>query len=259
MQRLREQSKGVSIVPEVSSSLDLPPSYRLVALREAGDAYAHACHVAAEAGAGTFVWVRRFDLLEMAVVLAPAEPLATARRAFYVGMIALADAVASHCPPEKALTFDWPGTLRLDGARIGGGRLGWPLRCREAAIPDWLVFSSMLIAAKVGPEEAGPTPLSTSFEDEGFDPRARENVAESFARHLLLNFNRYESDGFVPVATHYLRHLAQQYGAAHPLIGDNGDLLLQDANGTGHRRRLPIVPRLRKPSWRDPETGAVRF
>ena len=36
--------------------------------------------IAAKEGAGTLVWVGRFDLVEFAVVLEPDEPLATARR-----------------------------------------------------------------------------------------------------------------------------------------------------------------------------------
>src|SRR5438552_5681659 len=106
--------------------LDLPPPYRLVALREVGDAFAHAVAVAAEEGAGTLVHVGRFDLAEFAVVLEPEEPLATARRALYAGLCALADALAVHAPPEKPLTFDWPDAVRVDGGLVGGARLAWP-------------------------------------------------------------------------------------------------------------------------------------
>ena len=62
-------------------TLDLPPPFKLVTLREVGDAFSHAASVASEAGAGTLVYVGRFDLAEFAVVLEPEEPLETARRA----------------------------------------------------------------------------------------------------------------------------------------------------------------------------------
>ena len=42
----------------MEQTLDLPPGYTLVGLREAGDAFAHGCTIAAEAGAGTLIWVR---------------------------------------------------------------------------------------------------------------------------------------------------------------------------------------------------------
>jgi len=89
----------------------------LVALRELGDAFAHACEIAAEAGAGTLVWVRRYDLVEFAVVLEPDEPLKSARRAFFAGMNAVADAIAAHCPPEREVSFDWPDAIIESFAR----------------------------------------------------------------------------------------------------------------------------------------------
>src|SRR5215218_10829664 len=118
-------------------SLTLPPAYALVSLREHADAFEHACRIAPEAGAGTFLRVRRFDVVEFAVVLEPDEPLAGARRAVFAGMVALADAIAAFAPPEKPITVAFPTTLRFDGARIGGGRLGWPDDGREDRIPDW--------------------------------------------------------------------------------------------------------------------------
>lgn len=244
---------------DVTPALDLPPPYTLITLREIGDAHAHACKVAPQAGAGTFVWARRYDVLDIAVVLEPDEPLAAARRAFFVGMTALADALAAHCPPERALGFDWPDTITLDGARIGGGRLGWPGNCREKDDPAWLVFSAMLIAANPGPKETDLAPFSTSFEDEGFGPRACESVAESFARQLLLYFDKYESDGFAPIAASYLGRLASPGEGAQRSIGENGDLLVADKNRGGKRGRRALVPALRAPAWLDPETGSVRL
>jgi len=92
--------------PSSKPALDLPPPFRLVTLREVGDAFAHATHVAGEEGAGTLVYVGRFDLVEFALVLEPDEPLKTARRALYAGLAALADALAVHAPPELPIAFD---------------------------------------------------------------------------------------------------------------------------------------------------------
>src|SRR5215510_11544052 len=104
-------------------ALDLPPLFRLVTLREVGDAMAHATAVAAKEGAGTLVHVGRFDLAEFAVVLEPDEPLRQARRAVYAGAVALADALAVHAPPERPIAFDWPDAIRVDGGLVGGVRL----------------------------------------------------------------------------------------------------------------------------------------
>src|SRR3954464_6316875 len=108
-----------------ATALDLPPGFRLVTLREVGDAFAHAKANAAELGAGTLVFVGRFDMSEFAVVLEPDEPLMTARRAFYAGMCALADTLAAHAPPEKPIEFVWPDAIRIDGGLVGGGQFAW--------------------------------------------------------------------------------------------------------------------------------------
>ena len=110
------------VVAPFAPALDLPPPFRAVALREVGDAFAHAKLIAADAGAGTLVHVGRFDLAEFAVVLEPEEPLCTARRALYAGLAALADALAACAPPEKPISFDWPDAIRIDGGLVGGAR-----------------------------------------------------------------------------------------------------------------------------------------
>src|SRR5258705_13712871 len=86
-------------------TLDLPPPFRLITLREVGDAFAHAGSVASEAGAGTLVYVGRFDLAEFAAVLQPEGPLETPRRALSAGLAALADALPAHGPPERPIPF----------------------------------------------------------------------------------------------------------------------------------------------------------
>src|SRR3954451_12482614 len=121
-------------------ALDLPPGFRLVTLREVGDAFAHAQQIAAEEGAGTLVFVGRFDLVEFALVLEPDEPLRSARRAHYAAMVALADALAVHAPPEKPIGFAWPDAILVDGGLVGGGRLAWPDGTPEDEPPPWLVF-----------------------------------------------------------------------------------------------------------------------
>src|ERR1043166_9064813 len=100
--------------------------------------------IAPEAGAGTLVYVGRFDLAEFAVVLEPDEPLRTARRAIYLGMTALLDALLAYSPPEKAVESGWPDAIHVDGGLVGGGRLGWPPGAAEDEPPDWLVFGAMI-------------------------------------------------------------------------------------------------------------------
>jgi len=234
-------------------TLDLPPPFRAVALREAGDAFAHAIRIAADAGAGTLVHVGRFDVAEFAVVLEPEEPLRTARRALYAGLTALADALAALAPPEKPIGFDWPDAIRVDGGLLGGGRLAWPAGADEKAPPQWLVFGAVIRTAATGVEEPGLHPLAATLDAEGFDPSSGR-LLESFARHLMVVVDAWQQDGFAEIARSYLSRLASEKGA-HRDIDENGDLLVRRAGRTKAERR-PLVPALTTPSWLDPATGS---
>jgi biotin-(acetyl-CoA carboxylase) ligase len=241
----------------LAQTLDLPPPFRLVALREAGDAMTHAVKVAAEEGAGTLVHVGRFDLSEFAVVLEPDEPLRTARRVFYAGAAALADALAVHAPPEKPIEFDWPDAVRIDGGLVGGVRLAWPEGADEDAAPPWLVFGAMIRTVAMGENEPGLRPLSSALEDEGFDGLTSGRLVESFARHLMTAIDGWQETGFDEIARNYLLRLAPEKGARRS-IAENGDLLVNwMASAKTDRRSL--IEALAMPSWLDPNTGGPRL
>jgi biotin-(acetyl-CoA carboxylase) ligase len=240
----------------IAPTLDLPPPFRLVALREVGDAMTHAVSVAAEAGAGTLVHVGRFDLAEFAVVLEPDEPLKTARRALYAGSAALADALAVHAPPEKPIEFVWPDAIHVDGGLVGGVRLAWPKGADEEATAPWLVFGAMIRTVAMGEHEPGLRPLSAALEDEGFDDFASDRLVESFARHLMAAIDAWQDRGFGEVAKNYLARLAPEKGARRS-IADNGDLVVSWM-ASGRTERRTLVEALGKPSWLDPKTGGPK-
>lgn len=234
--------------------LDLPPPFRLITLREVGDAFQHAQHIAAEEGAGSLVWVGRFDLVEFAVVLEPDEALNLARRTIYAGMIALGDALAAHAPPEKSLEFRWPDAVHVDGALVGGGRLAWPADASEEARPDWLVFGAMIRTASLNDAEPGLYPLSSALADEGFDLDGGRLV-ESFARQLMLRIDAWQEHGFASIARDYVSRLASK--SVHAIIAENGDLLMrQFGDSEPHRRALASA--LEQATWFDPQTRGPR-
>jgi biotin-(acetyl-CoA carboxylase) ligase len=241
--------------PSPKPVLDLPPPFRLVTLREVGDAFAHAMRNAGQEGAGTLVYVRRFDLAEFAVVLEPEEPLRMARRALYAGLVAVADALAVHAPPERPINFDWPDAILVDGALVGGARLGWPQGALEAEPPDWLVFGAMIRTAVVGDEEPGLRPLSSALEEEGFDDLGSGPLVESFSRHLMAALDAWQAHGFGEIGKNYLARLPAISGVRRELA-ENGDLLIRRMNGEEERR--PLAPALAQPSWLDAATGVPR-
>lgn len=249
----------VSRAAQAEKLLDLPPGYTLVPLREHGDAFAHGCSIASEAGAGTMVWVRRYDLVEFAVVLEPDEPLLSARRAFFAGMNATADAIAAHCPPERQVQFIWPDTILFDGGILGGGRLGWPAGCRESEVPDWLVFGVILRAAdmaQVGETEAAS---GVALLNEGFEMVDTEAMIGSFARHLLTAFDQWNEQGFDPVARDYLSRLSGKGGNEQRGIDTNGDLLIRIPGAKGPVTRTGLVDALAKAAWYDPDYRAPKL
>ena len=237
-------------------ALDLPPPFRLVTLREVGDAFAHAKSVAAAEGAGTLVYVGRFDLVEFAVVLEPEEALKTARRAIYAGLAALADALAVHAPPERPINFDWPDAIRVDGGLVGGGRLAWPPGADENEPPAWLVFGAMIRTVALGAEEPGLRPLSAALEEEGFDDLGSGALVESFARHFMVAIDAWQESGFGEVAKSYLARLAPESGVRRD-IDDNGDLLVRRLGKVDVERRS-LERALAEPSWLDPASGGPR-
>ena len=239
------------------TDIRLPPPFRLAPLREVGDAFAHAKTTAAESGAGTLVFVGRFDLSEFAVVLEPDEPLRTARRTFYVCMAALAETITAHAPPEADIRIDWPGSISVNRGLVGGGQIAWPDRADENAPPDWLVFGAMIRLVSMTGTDAGVHPLSAALEDEGFTELGAERLMESFARHLMVMLDLLQEQGFAAVAKSYLQRLAPESGIRRD-IDENGDLLLRRTGATGIERRL-LVPALATPSWLDPVTRGPRL
>lgn len=239
-----------------SRSLDLPPLFRSVFLREVGDAFAHAKNAAGELGAGTLVYVGRFDVCEFAVVLEPDEPLADARRAFYAGMAALHDALSVAAPPESPVSIAWPDAVHVNGGLIGGGRMAWPEGANEGEPPEWLVFGASVRLVALGSGDAGLQPLVTALEEEGFDDVGADRLVESFARHLMFSLDAWRAGEFPSVISTYLKHLTVEKGATAS-IDRNGDLLLR-WRGQNHPDRLGLAEALRAPSWLDPATGALR-
>jgi len=233
----------------------LPPPFTLVTLREVGDAFAHALGIAPEQGAGTLTFVGRFDLAEFAVVLEPDEPLRTARRALYMGMAALIDALLAHAPPEKPVEIDWPDAIRVDGGLIGGGRLGWPQDAREDEPPDWLVFGGMIrMVSMTG--DPGLHPMAAALEEEGFTDVAAAELVGSFARHLMVHTDAWQEHGFGAVAKEYLQRLPRDRGLRRD-IDENGDLLVRRM-GKVEVERKKLLPLLAAPSWLDPKTRGPR-
>lgn len=249
----------MSSLSEAERAFDLPPGYKLVSLRERGDAFAHGLAIAGEAGAGTLVCVGRYDLVEFAVVLEPDEPLVLARRALFAGMNAIGDAIAAHCPPEREVSFAWPDAVFFDKGLVGGVRLGWPQDCGEDDVPAWLVLGVMLRAADMHESETDSTPWGTSLMGAGFKMVETEALIGSFARHLMTAFDQWNERGFEPLAAAYLARLSKTEDNGRRGIDRNGDLLIDTPSGGEGRVRMSLLDDLAQVAWYDPGLGGPKL
>lgn len=240
----------------LTPELALPPPFTAIRLREVGDAFAHAVTIAPEKGAGTLVHVGRFDLAEFAVVLEPDEPLLKARRTFYAGMAALADALAAHAQPDTSITIDWPDSLLVNKGLVGGGRLAWPHDIAEDQTPEWLVFGGMIRTVSMSGVEPGLNPLVTALEEEGFTDVLSTHLVESFARNFMRIVDSWQESGFAAVTKSYIERLPREQSVRRD-IDENGDLMLRRM-GKVDVTRQKLLPRLAQPAWFDPATRGPR-
>src|SRR5690606_3453208 len=103
-------------------NLRLPPVFDLH-LPAAGDPSARARGHAGGLGAGAFAPAVAQCELRCAVVLEPDPAGPPAFGVLLAAGLALGDALAGLGPPNLVLEHDWPATLRIGGARVGGVRL----------------------------------------------------------------------------------------------------------------------------------------
>ncbi len=227
-----------------ATRLFLPPPFSQHRLDE-GCVLKEAVRRAPEDGAGTLVWRLDDSIWSAAVVFEPEQPLAEARMAFFVGMAALADALAAHCPPERGVRFAFPDGILYDGARLGGGRFVTPPACAENEVPEWLVFGAELIAARNMPDP-GRFPESTSLKEEEFEsPQA---VLESFASYLMLYFDRWTHNGVTAVTERYLARIdPPMLSGTRSIEGGN----LVERTPSGAERRIGLAEGLAACRWRD--------
>lgn len=233
-----------------------PPLITPFRLRERQDALAEAVRGASGAGddyrgAGSLFYVGRFELIEFAVVLEPVEPLMLARKIFYAGMNAVADALSVLSPPEKPITFHYPGSLYFDGALVGGGRLATPAGCGEQETPEWLVFGAMVRAGGMRFSGKGMAPEITTLDDEGFDAWNPPAFAASFARNFLVGIDSWGERGMRMIGPDYLSRLEKREGETRRGIDENGDLIIHEKDRE-RARRVSFTEGLKRAEWFDP-------
>lgn len=198
-------------------NLRLPPVFDLH-LPAGGDPFAWARGQAGRLGVGAFVPTVVQSELRCAVVLEPDPAGPPAFGVLLAAGLALGDALAGLGPPNLVLEHDWPATLRVGGARVGGVRFaaGPVPPATPAGVPDWMVLGAFVVLALSGARAADPgiDPDNTALAEEGFEAEP-EALAESYARHLLNRISLFQETGFAGLRASWL---ARWPGRGRPVV-----------------------------------------
>ncbi len=156
---------------------------------------------------GLICWARDETALRAALVLAPEAPLERAVGIAFAVALGLGDALGALAPPEVAVHYVWPGTIKVNGADCGAMRVAASTTDPKAE-PDWLVIGvEMPYLRPSGPptdDEPGNRPGQTSLIEEGCVEVTPLRLLESWSRHTLAWINRWLDDGFPPLHSAWL-------------------------------------------------------
>ena len=136
--------------------------------------------------------------LEASIVLAPDIPLKKALGMVLVIQMGLADSLGALAPPELAVHFNWPNTIKVNGALCGKTFYQASLQ-DENTIPEWLVLGFKIPFLWDKGMEAGDNPDETVLSNEGCIDMTPHSLLESWSRHTLVWLNRFLDEGLPPV------------------------------------------------------------
>ena len=136
--------------------------------------------------------------LEASIVFAPDIALKKALGMVLVMQMGLADSLGALAPPEVAVHFNWPNTIKVNGAFCGETFYQASL-VDENAIPEWLVIGFKIPFLWEKEEEAGENPNKTVLSNEGCIEMTPNSLLESWSRHSLVWINRFLDEGLSPV------------------------------------------------------------
>lgn len=185
-------------------------------------------------GAGDLGWSEETDVLRLALVLEPDVEQARCQEILFAAMVAIGDSLGALCPPEVAITYQWPSMILANAAQVGSVDLVVSEE-EPDGIPDWMVFSlDLRLRPAPGESDPGKDPSRTTLWDEGCGLLGRTGMIESISRHLINLIHHWSEDGFKPVHEQWWARIsAQERFAAHALE-DAGSVMLLGLDETGN-------------------------
>ena len=210
-------------------SIAFPPLLTGVAVP--GNPKETAVRAAPEADPGTVFYGLDPNVMEVAILLAPEEPLERAVRVSLAASLGLNDAIGALAPPEVAVHLAWPDRILINGA--AAGTLSVVASTKDPGTePDWLVLA---LSLDVAPTEApGDTPELSTLHDEGCAEVTTPDLIEAWGRHMMNWLHIYMTDGFEPLHREWAgkAHAMGEtttYPEAGQIVGmdENGGLILK--------------------------------
>jgi len=151
---------------------------------------------------GLVTWARDEAAMRAALVLAPEAPLERAITVTFAVALGLGDALGALGPPEVAVHYVWPATIKVNGGDCGRLRAA-ASTTDPAAEPDWLVvgvhLDYLLPTDDDRGDDPGRTPEQPCLVEEGCGEVTPPLLLESWARHGLVWINRWLDEGFRPL------------------------------------------------------------
>ena len=187
--------------------------------------------------------------LSAALVLAPEAPLEDAMAMLLVAGNGFADAFGALAPSEIACQFDWPGGIRINGARCGALRAAASTRDPQAE-PDWLVIALDLpFRGDTRSTEPGERPDETTLWEEGCAEIDPARMLESWSRHTLVWIHEWLDAGIGRIHRDWIGRAwalgkqmtlcvgGETLSGTFTGLDERGGLLLKDASGV---RLVPL-------------------
>ena len=84
-------------------------------------------------------------------------------------------------------------------------------------------------------------------------------IIESFSRHLMTAFDRWNERGFEVIARDYLERLPARKAGERRGIDGNGDLLVRTPTGKAPPERSGLVEALARAAWYDPQARGPKL
>ena len=136
--------------------------------------------------------------LQVAIVLAPEEPLNTALRVTFAIALGMNDALGALAPPEVGVHLVWPDRIKVNGAYCGELKVAASTADRTQE-PDWLIVGLEMPMVLPGESEPGHDPDRTALAEEVCGDIMLPDLVESWGRHMMNWLHIYLTDGFEPL------------------------------------------------------------